>query len=179
MKKFTLTAVGKDKTGIVSSVTETLYRHNVNIEDSTMTRLASEFAIILIMTAPDDTDSSALLSDLKEVENKIGLTIQFKEIENKTNEAVTGNHLITVYGADQAGIVYKTAKLLSDNDISITDLESKKGSGKVEDDKNVYIMVIEANIPEDSRSIEDKLNNLAKEIGVHITVKEIEIFEGL
>ncbi len=188
MKKFTLTAVGRDQTGIVSRLTQVLYKYKINIEDSSMTRLGSEFAVILIMTAPSDLDSAKLLDSLSKVEKEVGLSIQFKEMdEEDTGETLTGNYLITVYGADTEGIVFKTTNLLAELGVSITDLNSKKGAGKDSGDKDIYIMVIEANIPEgpegpetvNAEDIEDKLTELGKEIGVHITVKEIEIFEGL
>ena len=180
-RKFTLTAVGGDRTGIVSAVTEALYKHNINIEDSSMTRLGEEFAIILIMTSPDDVNTDGLKSTLKEVEDKMALAIELKELTESKAETVTGNHIITVYGADQSGIVYKTSKLLADTGVSITDLESKTGKGKENENKDIYIMVIEAHVPESltTEELEEKLATLAKEIGVHITVKELEIFDSL
>lgn len=180
MKKFTLTAVGRDQTGIVSRLTEVLYKHNFNIEDSSMTRLGSEFAIILIMTASEDTDSPKLLESLSKIEKDIGLSIHFKEIAEEDNKVeMVGNHLITVYGADKEGIVFKTGELLAGNNISITDLKTKTNHS--EDSSDIYVMVIEANFPDalDATDIETKLNSLGKELDVHITVKEIEIFDSL
>ena len=184
MKKFTLTAVGRDQTGIVSRLTEILYKYNINIEDSSMTRLASEFAIILIMTAPDDLDSSKLLETLSVLEKEIGLSIQFKETKDgEATKELTGNYLITVYGADKEGIVFKTGELLASNHISITDLQTKTNHNITDNssDKDIYIMIIEANFPNNVSplDIEKKLIELGKEIGVHVTLKEIEIFEGL
>ncbi|MBI5345287.1 MAG: ACT domain-containing protein, partial [Deltaproteobacteria bacterium] len=62
MKRYALTAVGRDRPGIVAAVTKALYDHACNIEDSTMTRLEDEFAIILIMSAPGDINEKPLLS---------------------------------------------------------------------------------------------------------------------
>ncbi len=50
MKRYALSAIGRDTPGMVAKVTKELYVHGCNIEDSSMTRLEDEFAIILIMS---------------------------------------------------------------------------------------------------------------------------------
>jgi len=51
MKKYILTAFGKDKPGIVASITEILYKMGANIEDSSMSRLSGQFVIMLLFTS--------------------------------------------------------------------------------------------------------------------------------
>ncbi|MDR2251277.1 MAG: hypothetical protein LBD98_00315 [Endomicrobium sp.] len=48
-KYISLTAIGKDRPGLVSAVTKVLYKERCNIEDSTMTILHDQFAMILII----------------------------------------------------------------------------------------------------------------------------------
>ena len=45
MKMLSLSAIGKDRTGIVSSISEILFKLGCNIEDSTMTLLSGQFAV--------------------------------------------------------------------------------------------------------------------------------------
>jgi len=47
-----ISGIGPDQPGIVASVSEILFRHGANIEDSTMTQLADEFAVILLVSLP-------------------------------------------------------------------------------------------------------------------------------
>ena len=45
-KKFILTAFSKDRPGIVADISEVIYENGCNLEDSTMTSMLDEFAII-------------------------------------------------------------------------------------------------------------------------------------
>jgi glycine cleavage system transcriptional repressor len=179
MGRYALTAVGRDRPGIVAAVTKALYEHGCNIEDSSMNILQDEFAVILIMSAPDTIDADSLKKALEGVEGSMGLSIHLKEIEKE--EAPKGpesNHLVTVSGYDRPGIVYKTTETLAKWGANITDLETKVVRGK---EKNIYIMVMEVFLPEniDKKFIEATLKSLGESLGVTITVKPIESYEAL
>ena len=49
-QRFIMTAFGKDRPGIVADVTELIYESGCNLEDSHMTRLSDEFAMILLFS---------------------------------------------------------------------------------------------------------------------------------
>ena len=51
-----ITVQGKNRVGIVSDVTQVLFEQNVNITDSNMTTLRSEFVMMLMAELPDDSD---------------------------------------------------------------------------------------------------------------------------
>jgi glycine cleavage system transcriptional repressor len=161
MGRYALTAVGRDRPGIVAAVTKALYEHDCNIEDSSMTILQDEFAIILIMSGPDAMDVSSLEGALNGVESSMGLTIHLKEIEK---EAAPGgpesSHLVTVSGYDKPGIVYKTAEMLAKWNVNITDLETK---------------IMKA----DEKVVTDALKTLGDSLGVTIKIKPIESYEAL
>lgn len=177
MGRYALTAIGRDKPGIVAAVTKALYEHDCNIEDSSMTILEDEFAIILIMSMPS-TGEGKLLKDLKEVERSMGLMIHLKEIPKQAEAmAQPSNYIITLHGADKAGIVYKTAEILSKMGLNITDLETKVIGG----DKKVYIMVMEVYSPTetDIKKVEEELKKLSESLGVTIKLRPIEAYEPL
>jgi glycine cleavage system transcriptional repressor len=179
MGRYALTAIGRDRPGIVEAVAKVLYEHDCNIEDSSMTILQDEFAIILIMSAPDTIDMDSLTRDIEGVERSMGLTIHLKEIEKE--EAPKGpqsSHLVTVSGYDKPGIVYKTAETLAKWGANITDLGTKIVQGEK---KKLYIMVMEVFFPEnvEDKVIEDTLKCLGESLGVTITIKPIESYESL
>ncbi len=179
MKRFALTAIGRDRPGIVASVTKVLFEHDCNIEDSSMTRLQDEFAIILIMTAPDSIDMDSLREELKRIEGLMSLTIHLKEIEEGPAARGPGStHIVSVSGYDKPGIVHKTADFLSEWGINITDLETKIIEGE---DRKIYIMFIEVSIPEgmDTNTMSERLRDLGKSMGVTIELKPIETYESL
>ncbi|MEJ7554142.1 MAG: ACT domain-containing protein, partial [Aquificaceae bacterium] len=57
MKFFILSIFGKDKPGIVASISKALYQMGLNLEDSSMTRLNGEFTIMLIVASDRDIDT--------------------------------------------------------------------------------------------------------------------------
>ncbi|GAB6078671.1 glycine cleavage system transcriptional repressor [Hydrogenobaculum acidophilum] len=160
MKKYILTAFGKDKPGIVASITEILYKKGANIEDSSMSRLSNQFVIMLLFT------SENLISkeDFK-LEN-IEVYINQVEEEEVSKPSVC-NVIISIYGADKAGIVYKVSKLLASKNINITDLRTHKL-------KDIYIMLMEAELKDISlSSLEKSLKELSRELNVDISLQEV------
>jgi glycine cleavage system transcriptional repressor len=54
MKKwFALSAIGRDRPGIVADLAELIYECDCNLEDSSMTLLGSEFAVLLLLTGEE------------------------------------------------------------------------------------------------------------------------------
>jgi glycine cleavage system transcriptional repressor len=51
-----LSALGRDRPGIVAEVTGVLVEHGVNVEDSRMAILRGEFAMVLVLGAPEWVD---------------------------------------------------------------------------------------------------------------------------
>ena len=52
-KHLVLTLIGPDQVGIVENVTEKVLKHKGNIEESKMARLGGEFAMLLLISAPE------------------------------------------------------------------------------------------------------------------------------
>src|SRR4029079_1840184 len=52
---FALSAIGRDRPGIVADLAELIYECDCNLEDSSMTILGSEFAVLLLLSgeSPD------------------------------------------------------------------------------------------------------------------------------
>ncbi|VAW37931.1 hypothetical protein MNBD_DELTA02-756 [hydrothermal vent metagenome] len=179
MKRLALTAIGHDRPGIVAAVTKALFDHSCNIEDSSMTILQNEFSMILITEAPADIDTEVLQYDLKVAGAKVGLTINIKEMPPKPSRtACHPTHILSVTGADKSGIIFRTSELLAQWEINITDLSTKILRIK---DKDVYIMMMEVFLPAglDRASFAERLDTLAKALGIEISMKEIDRCERL
>ncbi len=177
MKRYALSAIGRDAPGMVATVTGKLYDHGCNIEDSSMTRLEDEFAIILIMSMAEDKEE-ALAADLKGIKEKTGLTINLKEIGAEETAGPESNYIITLHGADTTGIVCKTTGLLSDMEINITDLQTKRTHGEEE---NIYIMLLEIFVPDGAKieRLKESLTALSAELDVTIKIKPLEEYDPL
>lgn len=168
MRQFIITAFGEDRPGIVSKVSEILYKNGLNIEDSAMTRLNNEFVIMLVVKG--NIDKEVLDNDLKILE-KENLNFTVKEIP--INEGFKKEdyqiYNIVVYGSDKPGIVYNISKLLAEKSINIADLRTEKT-------KDLYVMFIQAEIPQstDITEIEKEIENLKNSLNVDISLQSID-----
>ncbi|MBR3627978.1 MAG: transcriptional regulator [Elusimicrobia bacterium] len=172
-KMLSLSAIGKDRTGIVSSISEILFKLGCNIEDSTMTLLSGQFAVILLLDCPKNSDVSKIKRSLNASMKKLGLSYSITEVDKpKTNKKNFGDYIIAVYGSDRVGIVYNVSKYLADKKINITDVQTKI-SGKKD---KVYIMLLEVNIPKTLKidNVKQNLKQLAKELNVEIFVNQAD-----
>jgi glycine cleavage system transcriptional repressor len=173
MKMLSLSAIGKDRTGIVSSISEILFKLGCNIEDSTMTLLSGQFAVILLLDCPKNSDVSTIKRSLNSSMKKLGLSFSVTEVDKpKTNKKNFGDYVIAVYGSDRVGIVYNVSKFLAAKKINITDVQTKISGTK---DK-VYIMLLEVNIPKTLKieNVKQSLQQLAKELNVEIFVNQAD-----
>ena len=178
-RHFSITCVGEDRSGIVSGLTEVLFNLGANIEDSSMTILRGQFAMILIVSSEEVEDSVKFEEGFKGVKGDLGLAISVDELseDHLHGGGSEGDpYIISVIGADKPGIVYKLAKLLSLDGINITDMNTKFITS---DETPVYIMVIEVSIPAevDMERLEESFVKLGREMSIDITMREVEVLE--
>lgn len=175
-KLLSLSAIGKDQTGIVSSISKVLFELGCNIENSTMTLLSGQFAMILLIAYPKTSDVSKIKMKLKSGLNKLGLFSSLNEIDDSAKHIKTyGDYVISVYGADKPGIVYNISKYLSDNKVNITDVQTTVVGLK----EKVYIMLLEIQFPKKFKieNLKSAMNDLSKKLIVDISVNQADTAE--
>lgn len=176
MSKAVISGTGPDQPGIVAAISSILLKYGCNIEDSTMTRLAREFAVILIINVPDEADFSALQRDMEALDKTHQLSIMVKPIpENLALDShVPENpYMLSVAGQDQAGITYQVSRKLAELAVNITDLNAQIIQGE---DGPIYIMMVEVDVP-GTVSVETagrELQTLGRELGVEIQLRPLE-----
>src|ERR1051326_8492779 len=113
MAYYLLTAAGPDRPGIVAAAAKILYSLGCNLEDSAMTRLQGEFAILLMFTAPASLKPSVLASRVRSLEKSHKLSVHLKALTPRESRARDHGPqrlcLVAVYGADRPGIVYRVS----------------------------------------------------------------------
>lgn len=170
---YAVSVVGKDRTGIVAGVASVLFRLGCNIADSSCTMLAGEFAMILIVSHPRPFSKSRLHDELKPVCEELGMSLAVRTLHaDEVTRQETSDEIcmISVYGADQPGIVYRVTSELAALGVNIMDLNTKL-IGTPEEP--VYVMMLEAAIPEGqtAEGLEALLGDLKKELSVEIGVR--------
>lgn len=172
---FAVTIISKDRPGIVADVTEVLFTLGCNIEDSSCTMLGGDFAMILIVSHEKPFTKTRLTDEFRGLHERTGLQIHIRSLSEQEICPVPDNGelcLISVYGSDQPGIVYRVTRTLADRKVNIADLNTKL-IGTVEEP--VYVLMLEATLPDGLTvdGVSELLENLRKELQVEITVRSI------
>jgi len=172
---YAVSVVGKDRPGIVAAITGGLFNLGCNIADSSCTMLGGEFAMILIISLKKPFSKARLVEELKPVCDKIGMSLGVRTLHSDEivrHEAVGEICMISVYGADQPGIVYRVSKELAARRINITDLNTRL-IGTTEEP--VYVLMLEVALPEGEtpEGVEHILEALKNELSVEIGVRVI------
>ena len=141
MPELAVTAVGRDRPGIVAAVTGALLELGGNVEDSQMSILGGHFAVMLLVEVPGSTQREQVVERLGEVAQEHELeAISVAEVSGGGARPAPPSHVLSVYGADRPGIVHAVSSALAEAGVNITDLETKlTGSGEAP----VYVMVLE------------------------------------
>ncbi|OGR93579.1 MAG: hypothetical protein A2992_05565 [Elusimicrobia bacterium RIFCSPLOWO2_01_FULL_59_12] len=177
MKSFyLLSAFGKDRPGMVSQVTRLVFELRGNIEDASMTRLGGEFAMMLVIGLPNAGAGARLTKSLPPLQKKHGLAVSAKPIAAglaRVRRPSQATHLISVYGTDRPGIVYRITRTIADQRVNITDLNTRilKRSGKA-----LYVMLLEVQIPSRAKAqaLERRLKRLGRALRLDVTLHGIE-----
>src|SRR5438034_10836003 len=78
---FALSAIGLDRPGIVADLAELIYDCDCNLEDSSMTVLGSEFAVLLLLSGDGPDLDRHLSTACKRLEWEKRLTVFFRPLD--------------------------------------------------------------------------------------------------
>ena len=174
-----LTAFGRDRPGIVFTLAEGLFQLGCNIEDTCMTRLRGEFAMMVMIRLPQGLSANQLVERLSPQTAHLSLTILCRELPaeavRREEPAATQIYMLSVYGADHPGIVASVARVLSDHAANITDMNTRVIG---EAGRPVYVMVLEIQVPAstDPTALQSALESLKPTLGVDLTFRPLEQF---
>jgi glycine cleavage system transcriptional repressor len=172
MPEFAVTAIGRDRPGIVAAISGALLALEGNIEDSQMSILRGHFAVMLIVRLPDGVDASELEGRLEGVRQEHGLeAVAVNPVDDLGGEVARPSHVITVYGADHPGIVHAVSTALGERGVNISGLETRLAGG---DDSPLYVMIIEVAIRNASESdVEAALGKVADVAKVEVSMRPL------
>jgi glycine cleavage system transcriptional repressor len=160
-----LTAIGRDKPGIVARIAGVLLQHGLNIEDSQMRILGGRFAMMLLLRG--NASEEALYKDLLATGRELGLDyIYVHPISDAEAVPPQPTHTLSVYGGDHPGIVAAVSDALARHGVNITDLETRLAG-------DVYVMLLEVVIPP-GVDVNDAIAEVGREQGVDVSLRELE-----
>ena len=122
MESLVVTVIGKDRPGLVESVSAVVEANGGSWVESRMSRLAGEFAGILRVSVPRETADS-LATGLEALEAG-GLRII---VERGVDDSVDEGRLVQLdlIGSDRPGIVHKIAEALAARNVNVDELDTE------------------------------------------------------
>jgi len=118
-----MTVIGKDRTGLVESLSRLIAENGGNWLESRMCRLGGEFAGILRILLPRDREQ-ALVKALQALHSE-GLTVIVRPDEVPCVAGETKRVLLSMTGQDRPGIIYQISAALASQGINVEELESE------------------------------------------------------
>ncbi len=120
-----ISAIGSDRPGIVNELSQLIVQHNGNIDDSRMTVLGGEFAIILLISA-----TASDLNNIEQILNQRAGSLELNIISKHTSANTLPEkhipYIVEVLAMDNPGIVYKLADFFSARKINIQSMQTDR-----------------------------------------------------
>ncbi len=119
-----ITAIGNDRPGIVDDLSRVMLDHELNIEDSRMSVLGGEFAVILMVSGNEEAIDQ-IQSQQQQLEQALELNLLIKPTHARHPAQNAIPYSIKVVGMDHPGIVNRLAQFLSQHRINIENMETE------------------------------------------------------
>ncbi len=175
---FALSAIGRDRPGIVADLAELIYECDCNLEDSSMTILGSEFAVLLLLTGEGEGIEQRLSAACKRLEWEKRLTVFFRPLEAEPLPYGVSHRAkpveLQAVGVDKAGIVARVARCLANRAINISQMSTasrpEPGTGTP-----IYTMRIRMDVPHtvDMNALQAELESVAAVLHIDIALQPL------
>lgn len=165
-----LTAIARDRPGVVEALAEVVAGHAGNWVDSSMARLGGEFAGILRVTVEDEQVKALETALAGLSERGIDVTVR----RDTPPEAPSGPHVrLALTGLDHPGIVLEVSRVLAQHEVSIDELHTSVYPGSMGGEP-MFSAHADVVLPEalELAALRDALERIAHDIMVDIDLRE-------
>jgi glycine cleavage system regulatory protein len=172
MESLVVTVIGKDRPGLVESVSAVVEDHGGSWVESRMSRLAGEFAGILRVSVPA-AQADGLASALEALKAG-GLRVV---VERGFEESDEDGHVIVLelIGSDRPGIVHKISEALAARGVNVDELNTECDGAPWSGD-TLFKAMARLRAPQslDLDQLRESLEAIAGDLMVDITIGEAE-----
>lgn len=123
--KLVISALGSDRPGIVDELSKIIYKQSLNIEDSRMTVLGGEFAVLLLISG-EQAAIDALILNISDIEQTLQMRLLAKPTTDMGTLENTIPYSVEVAALDNPGIVNNIANFFSSRNINIVNLQTER-----------------------------------------------------
>ena len=181
MQKFTVSFLGRDCPGVVSSVSILLSEAGCNILAATQSLLQGEFAGIFLVEVRDDVSLDMLQEQLRSGLAKAGVDLSL--IVRPTCEGVWGSNLkcapfvVSADGLDGSGQIAAMSRVFTRHGVNIESLRAFLDEGR----ERHALFVFEIMVPEsvDIGRLRRELHCEGQNHGLRVSVQHRDIFEAV
>lgn len=168
-----LTAMGPDKVGLVETISEFIFKHGCNIEDSKMAVFCGEFALILLISGASQ-GLQEIAQGYHELEDQTGLSLSAKIPSQRKPVEASLPYQLSASCMDHPGVVYRLSGILSRLGINIESMETKTYAAPV---TGTPIFRLEAQISVPAKlkidTLRERLNEFAREENIEMSLAAI------
>jgi glycine cleavage system transcriptional repressor len=168
MALLAVTVLGHDRPGIIADVTSVLAGLDGNLEDSSMTLLRGHFAMTLVVRA--EADAEQVRAALAPGFAGHGLDVSVLELADEPAAPSDGvGYVLSVHGADRAGIVSEITSVVAQHGGNVTDLTTRLAG-------DLYLLIAEVELAPtaDVAALTEALASAARSLGVDATLRPAE-----
>jgi glycine cleavage system transcriptional repressor len=140
-----LTAIGRDRPGLVHQVSRTINDASGNLEDSRMAVLGGEFALIVLLSGASSA-IERVRAQLPELEERLGLRVSMHDTHAAEVSRGSTLYRLRVTGVDRPGIVLSISKTLASRGINVMSLESRLTNAP-ESGTPLFVLMTEIQVP--------------------------------
>lgn len=170
MSEFAVAAMGEDRPGIVAAFGDALLEAGASIEDSSMTILGGQFAMLLLVQG--DLAADGLQGALAPVAERLGLMLEVRATEQRGDGEgeERDDYVVAAYGPDRPGLVTALAHVLADSDVNINDFGSRLSHN------GVFAMWFNVTLPAgtDAEELTQRLRAAGGELSLDVSVRQAD-----
>ena len=119
----------------------------------------------------EEGSADDLERQLSDATGQMGIMVAVREVGEENLDVAPPTHMLSVYGADKPGIVFRVTERLAQAGANVTDLNSRMIGAA---DQPVYALMLEVAWPGEQDGLRRELDPLVQELGVELSVHPIE-----
>lgn len=119
-----ISAIGTDRTGVVQDIAKVILSCGGNIEESRMSTLGSEFAVLMLVSGNWHT-LNRLERGLDKLREEDNLTFAIRKTQERPSDTDRMPYAVDVVALDQEGIVFGLANFCAAQNIEIADVATR------------------------------------------------------
>jgi glycine cleavage system transcriptional repressor len=179
---YVITTVGRDASGLVAAMCQAITAARGNIEDSTMTRLGGQFAMMYLVCFEDSEGPTEIQPLCDALLQSHGLHVRLvalnaHEIQAQLNPVPHApelrKYLLSVGGYDRTGITLAFSQALAELGVNITDVNAHRIQGE---QGLVYMLAIEMECPATVSEpvLSERLSQLGQSMALDVRLRSMD-----